>query len=83
MSKLTIELTEEQHRQIKVESARKGMSMKDFMLKQSLGEKYNPQKRRLGQWTGKVWMSDDFSEFGEELQKMFRMLPEKSKKRKK
>lgn len=31
------------------------------------------QKRQGGQWKGKVWIADDFDEFGDELQEMFGM----------
>jgi len=38
-------------------------------------KKYEPpkKKRQGGQWKGKVWMADDFDEFGDELQEMFGM----------
>jgi prevent-host-death family protein len=38
-------------------------------------KKYEAPKkeRKGGQWKGKVWVADDFDDFGEDLQEMFGM----------
>jgi hypothetical protein len=60
MSKMTIEITPEQHQQIKMLALQSGKTIKDFILEKSLG--VNSNKRTLGNSDGKYWISDNFDD---------------------
>ena len=49
-------------------------------VQKELEEMAERRRRSYGSWTGKVWMSDDFNELGDELARAFGIDPEEERR---
>lgn len=68
MSKLTIDISSEQHQAIKMMAVREGKTIKDLVLDKTVGLK-GKKTRELGQWVNQIWVADDFDEWPEDIAK--------------
>lgn len=68
MSKLTIDISSEQHQAIKMMAVREGKTIKDLVLEKTVGLR-DKKTRELGQWENQIWIADDFDEWPDDIAK--------------